>query len=72
MSEVFKAKVRKIGNAFGVIIPKEILKSFQVSEGEEVQLIMPIARPKRLRAIEEAAGRYMGAASFTREREDRF
>ncbi len=72
MSEVFKAKVRRIGNALGVIIPKEILKSFQVSEGEEVQLILPISKPKRLRAVEEAAGRYRGSASFTRERRDRF
>jgi len=72
MSDVFKAKVRRIGNALGVIIPKKVLQSSQVSEGEEIQLIMPISRPKRVRAIEEAGGRYRGAASFTRERQDRF
>jgi antitoxin component of MazEF toxin-antitoxin module len=38
MSEAFKVKVRKIGNAMGVIIPKDVLKKIHVVEGDEIQM----------------------------------
>ena len=31
-----KLKLRKIGNSYGVILPKEVLEHLQVREGDEV------------------------------------
>lgn len=72
MSEVFEAKVRKIGNARGVIIPNDILKRIHAIEGETIQLIIPITRARRLKALRSMAGRYRGAKPFKREYEDRY
>jgi antitoxin component of MazEF toxin-antitoxin module len=72
MSEVFEAKVRKIGNARGVIIPKEILEKIHAVEGEKIDLIIPITRTRRLRALRNVAARYKGAKPFKREHEDRY
>ncbi|PIN90229.1 hypothetical protein COU60_01965 [Candidatus Pacearchaeota archaeon CG10_big_fil_rev_8_21_14_0_10_34_76] len=35
-----KAKIRKWGNSFGIIIPLEILKEKNLSEGEEIDAII--------------------------------
>lgn len=72
MSEVFKAKVRKIGNAMGVIIPKDVLKKIHAVEGDVIQMMIPITRTKRLKALREVAGRYKGTKPFEREYEDRY
>ncbi len=72
MSEVFEAKVRKIGNARGVIIPNDILKRIHAIEGEKIQFIIPITRTSRLKALRNVAGRYKRAKPFKREHEDRY
>ncbi|MFQ5815488.1 MAG: AbrB family transcriptional regulator [Candidatus Hydrothermarchaeaceae archaeon] len=72
MSEVFKAKVRKIGNARGVIIPKDILKKIRALEGDTIQLMIPITKTRRLKALRGIAGRYKTAKPFEREYEDRY
>lgn len=72
MSGVFEAKVRKIGNARGVIIPKDVLERIHAIEGEKIQLVIPVTRTRRLKAIRRAAARYRGAKPFKREYEDRY
>ncbi len=68
MSEVFEAKVRKIGNARGVIIPNDVLKKIHAIEREKIQLLIPITRTRRLKALRNVAGRYKQAKPY----EDRY
>ncbi|MFQ6136692.1 MAG: hypothetical protein ACE5PM_05890 [Candidatus Hydrothermarchaeales archaeon] len=72
MSEVFEAKVRRIGNAKGVIIPNEILEKIHALEGDTIELMIPISKTKRLKALKKIAGLYKGAKPFKREYEDRY
>ena len=73
MSELFEAKIRKIGNSLGVIIPAEILKDLHIDQGDSVSVCIPQidiqTRNKRLRQI---AGIDHGKPGFKREKEDRF
>jgi len=72
MSEVFEAKVRRIGNARGVIIPNHILEKIHAMEGDTIELILPVTKSRRLTALKEAAGKYRTAKPFRREDEDRY
>ncbi len=72
MSEVFEAKIRKIGNARGVIIPNELLERIHAFEGDTIELVIPISKTKRLKALGRIAGSYKGAKPFKREYEDRY
>lgn len=68
--EFFEAKVRKVGNSLGVLIPKEMAKA--IREGQKVKVgIYPTDR-ERLKAIRESFGMARGAPPFVREKEDRF
>jgi antitoxin component of MazEF toxin-antitoxin module len=73
MSEVFEAKIRKIGNSLGVIIPAEILEDLHVDKDDTVSVCIPQTdinnRNKRLRKI---AGIDSGKPGFKREKEDRY
>lgn len=66
-----KLKVRKIGNSYGVILPKEVLEHLQVQEGDEVyatetpegvRLVAedPVFR-KAMEAFEEGSRMYRNA-----------
>ncbi|MEE9568427.1 MAG: hypothetical protein V3W37_03495 [Candidatus Binatia bacterium] len=72
MSEVFEAKVRKIGNARGVIIPRDVLEKIHAMEGDKIQLMIPITKTRRLKALRQISGRYRKAAPLKREYEDRY
>jgi antitoxin component of MazEF toxin-antitoxin module len=72
MTGIFEAKVRRIGNAKGVIIPKEILDEANAKEGENIQLMIPIAKSQRMKAFNELLGLYPDAKPFKREYEDRY
>jgi antitoxin component of MazEF toxin-antitoxin module len=65
--ETIKTKVRRWGNSFGIVIPKEVIKNKGFKEGEEVLVdirgkgltvgeIMEMSRkmglPKRLRDVD--------------------
>jgi len=73
MSEVFEAKLRRIGNSLGIIIPKEIIQAGKFDDGDTISVAIPhsnlVERNKLLLAI---AGKYRGKEPFVREREDRF
>jgi antitoxin component of MazEF toxin-antitoxin module len=72
MSEVFEAKIRKIGNARGVIIPNDVLERIHATEGDTIQLVIPISKVKRLKTLREISGRYKWTKPFRREYEDRY
>ncbi len=70
MAEMFKAKIRKVGTSFGVLIPMDIITKENIKEGEEVEL--SIIRRKKLDALlEKLWGSAKGAGPFERDREDR-
>ncbi|MBI2141764.1 AbrB/MazE/SpoVT family DNA-binding domain-containing protein [Candidatus Woesearchaeota archaeon] len=69
MAEMFKAKVRKVGTSFGVLIPMEIITKERIKEGEEVQL--SLLKERKLEAIRKLFGSMKGAKPFERDREDR-
>jgi antitoxin component of MazEF toxin-antitoxin module len=64
--------VRRIGNARGVIIPNAILEKIGAVEGDTIELVIPISRTRRLKALREAAGKYRAGKPFAREDEDRY
>jgi len=73
MSEVFKAKLRRIGNSTGIIIPNEILTDLGYEQGDSVQVVIPsMDIKKRNKRILKMAGKYKGKTAFKREKEDRF
>ncbi|MFH1774211.1 MAG: hypothetical protein ABH874_04540 [Methanobacteriota archaeon] len=70
--QVFKSKVRKIGNAEGVLIPREILKKLGVAEGDIIQLSAIPPQAARGRALMEMVGIFKGKKPFKRDWKDRF
>lgn len=69
MAEMFKAKVRKVGTSFGVLIPMEIMTKEEIKEGEEVEI--SILKERKLEAINRLFGSIKNAKPFERDREDR-
>ena len=73
MAEVFEAKLRKVGNSLGVIIPAKIIEELHFHQGDVVHLAIPPSdNGKRNELILELAGIDKGKPSFTREKQDRF
>ena len=69
MSELFKAKVRKVGTSLGILIPKEVIEEEKIKEGQEIEL--NLMRRKKLEEIERMFGIAKGAKPFERDRIDR-
>lgn len=69
MAELFKAKVRKVGSSFGVLIPMEVMIREKINEGEEIEV--SILRERKLEAINRLFGSIKNAKPFERDREDR-
>ena len=69
MAEMFKAKVRKVGTSFGVLIPMEIITKEKIKEGEEIEL--SLLKKKNLDKLLKLFGSVKGAEPFERDREDR-
>jgi len=69
MSELFKAKVRKVGTSLGVLIPKEVIEEEKIKEGEEIEL--NLMKKIKLEEIEKMFGIAKGAKPFERDRIDR-
>ena len=73
MSEVFEAKLRKIGNSMGVIIPAKVIEKLQVNKGDLVNVCIPESDiNKRNSRLSKIAGIDSGKAGFVREKEDRY
>lgn len=69
MSELFKAKVRRVGTSLGILIPKGIAEQEKIKIGEEIQLT--ISKQRRLEEIWKLIGTAKGTKSFARDRIDR-
>ena len=64
MSEVFEAKLRKVGSSFGVLIPNKVVKRNGKKLGETVKLSM--LEEDKEKAIREGFGLAKGSGEFKR------
>ncbi len=69
MSELFKAKVRKVGTSIGILIPKGVVKQEKIKIGQEVQF--SILKQKRLDEVWKLIGTAKGTKPFERYSIDR-
>jgi antitoxin component of MazEF toxin-antitoxin module len=73
MSEVFEAKLRKIGNSLGIIVPAHIIKGLNFHKGDVVHVVIPPSKNiKRNKLLAKLAGIDENKISFKREKEDRY
>lgn len=73
MTEVFEAKLRRIGNSLGIIIPAELIEEMDYQEGDVVKVMIPPADiEQRNQALIELAGIYKGKKPFRRDKGDRY
>ena len=73
MAEVFEAKLRRVGNSLGIIIPKEVIMATGYDDGDTIQVSIPSVNfEERNRLMRSIAGMYRGKGGFEREKEDRF
>jgi len=73
MSELFEAKVRRVGNSLGIIIPNELIQQLGFGDGDIIHVAIPSsdikARNRRLLAF---IGTEKGGKRFRRDKGDRF
>ena len=73
MTEVFEAKVRRVGNSLGIIIPKDISELLGFGHGDTIHVAIPSTDLKtRNRMLMALIGIDCGKQPFKREKEDRF
>ena len=73
MSEVFEAKLRKIGNSLGIIVPAHIIEGLNFHKGDVVNVVIPPSETiKRNKLLKSLAGIDKNKTSFKREKEDRY
>jgi hypothetical protein len=73
VTEVFEAKLRRIGNSLGIIIPAELIDEMDYHEGDVVKVMIPPADiEQRNQALLGLAGIYRGKRPFRREKGDRY
>ena len=69
MSELFRAKARKIGTSVGVLIPKGIIQQEKIKIGEEIKF--HIVKERKLDEVWKLIGTAKGTKLFERDRIDR-
>ena len=69
MSDLFKAKVRKVGTSLGVLIPKQVIEEGEIKEGQEVEL--SLLKRRKLEEVWKLIGTAKGTKPFERDRIDR-
>ena len=69
MSELFKAKVRRVGTSLGVLIPKEIAQIEKIKEGQEVEI--SLLKQRKIGDVLKLFGTAKGTKPFERDRNGR-
>lgn len=73
MIRVFEAKVRKIGNSLGVIIPSDIVEEMGFHKGDIINVaIPPSEREERNKLLRNLAGIDGEKPPFRRDKGDRY
>ena len=71
MPPAFDAKVRPIGDSFGVIIPKRVLEGLGASSGDTVRVSLLPDRKKALEELRKLRGSLKTLPPFERDHDDR-
>ncbi|MDY6966478.1 MAG: hypothetical protein SVM80_11020 [Halobacteriota archaeon] len=70
MSDIIESKITRIGNSLWALIPREVVKSKKLKEGQKIKI--SIINPGRQKALEDVFGLFKGAEGFERiDRGDR-
>ena len=73
MVEVFEARLRKIGNSLGILVPSHIIEELGFHKGDVVHVAIPPSETiKRNELLFELTGVDKKKNSFKREKEDRY
>jgi antitoxin component of MazEF toxin-antitoxin module len=73
MVEVFEARLRKIGNSLGILVPSKIIEGLGFHKGDVIHVAIPPAGTiKRNEILLELTGIDKKKSSFKREKEDRY
>lgn len=73
MVEVFEARLRKIGNSLGILVPSNIIEELGFRKGDVIHVAIPPSETsKRNEILFELTGVDKKKTSFKREKEDRF
>ena len=73
MVEVFEARLRKIGNSLGILVPSHIIEGLGFRKGDIIHVAIPAAETmKRNELLFELTGADKKKSSFKREKEDRY
>ncbi len=70
--ELFRSRLRRVGNSLSVLVPKKALDELGVDEGDEVEVALFLLPDERQRRFEAAIGSVPGLGPFKRERKDRY
>ena len=69
MSDLFKAKIRRVGTSLGILIPKGIIEEEKIKAGQEVKV--SLLKQRKLEEVLRLMGTAKGARPFVRDRTDR-
>jgi len=73
MAEVFEAKLRRVGNSLGIIIPNQLIHELGFGDGDTIQVAIPNSSIRaRNRNLKAFIGCEKGKKRFRREKGDRF
>ena len=73
MVEVFEARLRKIGNSLGILVPSNIIEGLGFRKGDVIHVAIPPSETiKRTELLFELTGVDKKKPSFKREKKDRY
>ncbi len=70
--EIFRGKLRRVGNSLSIIVPQKALEGLNKKEGDELDVgLFPTANERRAR-LKAIVGKMPGLRPYQRDRKDRF
>lgn len=72
LMEMFRARLRRVGNSLSVLVPKAVLEDMHVGEGDEVEVTLHVGKSDLEARLDAIAGTAPGLGPFKRERKDRY
>jgi len=65
MTTIIETRIKKIGNSFWALIPRDVIDEKRLKEDQEIKLSIII--PDRDRILNEISGIFKGAKGFERD-----
>ncbi|MDO9537307.1 MAG: hypothetical protein Q7J68_03205 [Thermoplasmata archaeon] len=73
MADVFEAKLRRVGNSLGIIIPNDLLEELGFGQGDVIHVAIPSSSlGTRNEKLMKLIGIERGKKPFRRDKGDRF